>query len=354
MMIDWWHRASWGVLCMAALWCNARAETRFEFSEPQMGVPFRIVMYAGDESTARTAARAAFDRISQLNSILSDYDSDSELSRLSRSSGSGRDVPIGQELWEVLSRGQELAVRSDGAFDVTVGPSVNLWRRARRRHELPEPDLLEKNRLRVGYWNLVLHPQDRSATLKAEGMRLDLGGIAKGFAADQALELLKRGGISRALVAADGDIRVGDPPPGMDGWQIGLATLDVGNSPGVETILLRNAAVSTSGDLSQRLEIGGVRYSHIVDPRSGIGLTDHSLVTVIAPDAMTSDSLATTVSVLGPLKGLELIEAFPGTGARILRQPQDTLEVHQSRRFAELTGSSRPGVPLEKIKSTFP
>ena len=199
MMIDWWHRASWGVLCMAALWCNARAETRFEFSEPQMGVPFRIVMYAGDESTARTAARAAFDRISQLNSILSDYDSDSELSRLSRSSGSGRDVPIGQELWEVLSRGQELAVRSDGAFDVTVGPSVNLWRRARRRHELPEPDLLEKNRLRVGYWNLVLHPQDRSATLKAEGMRLDLGGIAKGFAADQALELLKRGGISRAL-----------------------------------------------------------------------------------------------------------------------------------------------------------
>ena len=123
MMIDWWHRASWGVLCMAALWCNARAETRFEFSEPQMGVPFRIVMYAGDESTARTAARAAFDRISQLNSILSDYDSDSELSRLSRSSGSGRDVPIGQELWEVLSRGQVRVFSGDVGNQIHFDPA---------------------------------------------------------------------------------------------------------------------------------------------------------------------------------------------------------------------------------------
>mgnify|MGYP002631607831 FL=1 len=339
------------MLWLVALCGNVQAQTRFEFSEPQMGVPFRIVVYAVDESTAGTAARAAFERIAQLNSILSDYDSDSELSQLSRSSGSERNVPIGEELWEVLSRGQELAARSFGAFDVTVGPSVNLWRRARRRHELPEPDLLEKNRLRVGYSNLVLHAQTRSATLNVEGMRLDLGGIAKGFAADQALEILKGRGIARALVAADGDIRVGDPPPGREGWQIGLATLDVGNSPGVETILLRNAAVSTSGDLSQRLEIGGVRYSHIVDPRTGIGMTDHSLVTVIASDAMTSDSLATTVSVLGPLKGLELIEAFPGTGARILRQPQDTLEVHESKRFAELTRSPRPAATLDPVDS---
>lgn len=328
--------------CMAAMSAaiSALGESRFAFSQPQMGVPFRIVLYASDDEEARQAAAAAFERIEALNEILSDYEFDSELSSLSRTSGSGKSVPVSEELWNLLSRSQELARRSAGAFDVTVGPSVSLWRRARRKRALPEQELLEKTRARVGFHHLHLNSKARTAKLEIERMRLDLGGIAKGYAADQALEVLKKRGFYRVLVAADGDIRVGDPPPGRDGWRIGIATLDVDEALPGGMAILRNGAISTSGDLSQRLEIDGKRYSHIVDPRTGIGLTDHSLVTVIAPDSTTADSLATTVSVLGPSAGLELIESTLGTAVRIIRQPADKLEIYESKRFEDLAGSN--------------
>lgn len=320
---------------------SSYGESRFEFSQPQMGVAFRIVFYASDGEKARHAAEAAFNRIETLNGILSDYEFDSELSRLSRSSGSGTTMIVSDELWTLLSRSQDLFRSSSGAFDVTVGPCVNLWRRARRKRALPELELLNKTRARIGFQHVDLNTKTRSATLEIEKMRLDLGGIAKGYAADQALELLKELGFNRALVAADGDIRVGDPPPDRDGWQVGVAAIDVEGAPPVQIVLLKNAAISTSGDLSQRLEIDGTRYSHIVDPRTGIGLTDHSLVTVIAPDSMTADSLATTVSVLGPVEGLKLIESVPGVAARIVRQPADRLEVYESIRFKDLANLKR-------------
>lgn len=339
-MIKLFNVARWLCVLSGAALISSQCETRFEFSQPQMGVPFRIVLYAPDERAARDASEAAFARIEEMNGILSDYEFDSELSRLSRSSGSGTAVRISEELWPILIRSQELARRSDGAFDITVGPSVSLWRRARRKRELPAIDLLRKTRDRAGFLNLRLDAQKRSATLLLEGMRLDLGGIAKGYAVDQAMLILKKRGLTHALVAADGDIRVGDPPLGKTGWQIGLAALDVDAAPGSEIVLLSNAAISTSGDLSQRLEIEGKRYSHIVDPRTGIGLTDHSLVTVVAEDSMTADSLATTISVLGPKLGLELIQATPGTSVRILRQPDLTLETYESTGFRELISRS--------------
>src|SRR2546421_126001 len=112
---------------------------RFEFTEPQMGAPFRIVLYALDKPAAEAAVRLAFDRIKQLNDILSDYDTDSELSRLSQTAGSGRCVKVSDDLWRVLERSQDLARRTDSAFDVTVGPAVSLWRKARREKKTPDP-----------------------------------------------------------------------------------------------------------------------------------------------------------------------------------------------------------------------
>ena len=122
-----------------------------------------------------------------------------------------------------------------------------------------------------------------------------------------------------------------DPPPGRSGWRIAIAPLDVAGAPPARHALLRNAAIATSGDIFQRLEIDGLRYSHIVDPRTGIGLTDHSLVTVIAPDCMTADSLATSVSVLGPVAGMDLIERTPRVEASIVRKPGEELEIISSR-----------------------
>ena len=306
---------------------------RFEFSKPQMGAPFRVVLYAGERTQAETAAQAAFRRVEELNGLLSDYDTDSELNQLSRTAGSGKAVSLGSDLWQVLTEAQRYARLSEGAFDVTIGPCVNLWRRARREQRFPDRDRIAEARESVGHEKLRLDPAGRTATLLAPDMKLDLGGIAKGYAVDEAMKVLKAHGIRRALVAAGGDIAVSDPPPGKPGWTIDVGSLDSSNAPAAKSVLLANAALSTSGDVFQHVELNGTRYSHIVDPRTCIGLTDHSLVTVIARDCTSSDVLATAISVLGPEKGIPLVDKIAGVSARIMRKPGDRIEIHESKGF---------------------
>ena len=317
----------------------APALRRLEFTQAQMGLPFRIVLYAPDKQTGEAAATAAFARIQRLNDILSDYDTESELSRLSRTAGSGHAVEVGDDLWRVLRAAEDLAERSGGAFDVTVGPCVSLWRKARREGTLPDPVRLAEARRAVGYQNLRLDSWKHTARLLVPGMKLDLGAIAKGYAADEALAVLRERGLTRALVAGGGDMAVGDPPPGKKGWRIEVAPLDVTNAPPARFVRIAHAGLATSGDSFQHVEIDGVRYSHIVDPLTGVGLTDHSLVTVIARDGMTADSLATAVSVLGADAGLKLIEATRGAAARLVRKPGERIESVESRRFKIFEGS---------------
>jgi thiamine biosynthesis lipoprotein len=308
---------------------------RFEYTQPEMGLPFRMALYAVDQPAAEAASRAAFARISELNTILSDYDTDSELSRLSRTAGEGRAVPVSADLWFALIRSRELAARTGGAFDPTVGPLVGVWRKARREKALPRADSLAEARAAVGWEKLRLDPKARTATLLVPDMRLDLASVAKGYAVDEALKVLRAHGVTRALVAGAGDMAASDPPPGRTGWRIEIATLDVTNAPPSRFVLLRRGALATSGDLFQHVEIDGVRYSHIVDPRTGLGLTDHSLVTVMAPDCATANSVATAASVLGPRAGLKLIEATSHAAGRIVRKPGAAIEVFESRRFRE-------------------
>jgi FAD:protein FMN transferase len=312
---------------------SARSLRRFEFTEPQMGVPFRLVFFTTDQARANAAADKTFARIRELNAILSDYEYDSELSTLSRASGFGTNVAVGPELWFVLNRAQELSRRTDGAFDITVGPVVSLWRKARRERKLPDPTRLAEAMASVGWTNVVLEPKTRSVRLLKPSMRLDLGGIAKGYAADEALRTLKSFGISRALVAAAGDIAVADAPPGKAGWRVEIAALDVTNAPPARFVLLRHAAVSTSGDLFQHVEIDGIRYSHIVNPKTGLGLTDHSLVSIIARDGITADSHSKPASVLPPAEAMKFVEATPGLAGLIVRKPGERIEVMESSRF---------------------
>ena len=308
---------------------------RFEFSGIEMAVPVKIVMYAPDEAMAERARKAVFARIRQLNGIMSDYDPQSEVRKLADTSGGGNAVPVSDDLWRVLSAAVELSGRSDGAFDVTIGPVVRLWRRARRRQELPSPQRIKEAIKLVGYESIRLDPRTRSVELLKPGVGIDLGGIAKGYVIDEALAELRRHGITRALVDAGGDVGLGDPPPEKPGWVIAIASLEPGDPPS-RFLQLSRTAVATSGDTWQYVQIDGRRYSHLVDPRTGIGLTDHSSVTVIAPDAMTADGLASALSVLGPKKGFELIDATPGTAALVVRAPEGKVETSVSRGWAKL------------------
>jgi thiamine biosynthesis lipoprotein len=307
---------------------------RFTYTEPHMGTRFQLILYAPDEATAQRAAKAAFERIAALDGIMSDYRPTSELMRLCQKAG-GEPVRISDDLFTVLWRAQEVAKRSDGAFDVTVGPVVRLWRRARKIKQLPDAEELAKARALVGYEKVHLNEKDRMVQLLKPGMQLDLGGIAKGYAADAALAVLKKHGVERALVAAGGDIAVSGPPPGAEGWTVGIAPLEGPDRKPTRSLRLRDTAVSTSGDAEQFVEIGGQRYSHIVDPRTGIGLIGRSSATVLAPNATTSDALATAVSVLGPERGLKLVEETEGVSAYIVRQTEKGEEVFTSKRFPQ-------------------
>ncbi|MEE2948493.1 MAG: FAD:protein FMN transferase [Verrucomicrobiota bacterium] len=293
---------------------KAQAE-RHEFSRPLMGMAFRIVVYADDADLAKRAARAAFDRVAVLNQIMSDYDPESELSRLSDLAGSGEEARISRELCMVLNRAQKLASDTGGAFDVTAGASVQLWRRARRLKRLPPELLLDSVLKTVGFRRLKLDAKNCTAELTVPGMRLDLGGIAKGHALDEALAVLKRKGLRQVLVSAGGDILAGAAPPEKKGWRVALIGLQEETKP--EFLCLANAAVATSGDLYQFLEVDGMRYSHIVDPRTGRALAQQRLVHVIAPDGVTADSLATAISVMGSVEGLRLVEGDKRLGARV-------------------------------------
>jgi FAD:protein FMN transferase len=299
-----------------------------------MGTTARIVAYATSSEAATAAVRKAFERIRELDSVLSDYQAESELSRLSHQSG-GPPVKVGDDLLRVLLAAQCVASKSDGAFDVTAGPIIRLWRRARRQRALPDEDRLTAAIGLTGFHLLTLDEKRQTAQLAKPGMLLDLGGIAKGYAASEALKSMKQSGIERALVAMGGDIAVSNPPPGKKGWTIEIAALDLPGAPKPSPLLLHNAAVSTSGDAEQHLEIGGVRYSHIVNPKTGKALIGRRSVTVVAATGTDSDALATAVSVMIPEEGLKLVDSMPSAAALIVAQTGQGIRTWKSKRWGK-------------------
>jgi thiamine biosynthesis lipoprotein len=287
------------------------AVTRFEYSQIYMGVRTRLVVYASDETAAVNACRAAFKRVGEVDQAASDYLKDSELNKLCATAAT-RPVALSDDLLTLLVESQALAERSEGAFDITVGPYVRLWRVARKEKKLPAPEALAAAAKVVGWRKLTVDVQSRTARLGVTGMQLDMGGIAKGYAGDCAIQTLREQGIKSALFEAGGDIVISDAPPGEEGWNIELE--DAGpDMP--KSLRLHNCAVSTSGDTMQFVEIDGKRYSHVVDPRTGIGLTTRAMATVVAPKGIWSDALSKPAEMLPKEKLDALLKLYPGTKA---------------------------------------
>jgi thiamine biosynthesis lipoprotein len=272
------------------------------------------VLYAPTDSVARAAARAAFGRIAQLDGDLSDYRADSEVRRIEANAGTW--VNINRSTFEVLSRAIDIARRSKGAFDPTIGPLVALWRTARTTRQLPSAASIDSARALVSYERLELDAERPAARLTRAGMRLDLGGIAKGFILQEALRTLEQRRIPQALLDAGGDIVVGAAPPLQSGWRI-----DIPDDPdfAYRVRAIQHTAVATSGPAYQFVEIGGVRYSHVIDPRTGLGLTNGITARVMAPDGATADALATMLTVVGPDSVQALLAQFSGVTASVRR-----------------------------------
>jgi thiamine biosynthesis lipoprotein len=323
-------------LCIAVALCeDAPALQRFAFTEPVMGTTFRVVLYAPNEAAARIGARAAFDRIEQLDAMMTDYDENSELMKLCAKAG-GPAVKVSDELFDILDKARDFNLKTQGAFDVTVGPVVRLWRKARADGKPPDPANIAKAMELVGADKLVLDPKEHTVQLLKSGMKLDLGGIAKGYAVDKALEVLKAKGFIQALVAGGGDIGLADPPPGKSGWTIDILPLDKAKRDNPVRLVLKQAGISTSGDEEQYLEAaGGKRYSHIVDPRTGKALEGRSSVTVYAPNCTSSDALA-KVGVQGVEAALKTIDALPGTAVLFVVEEKDGIKEYASKAWKDV------------------
>ena len=306
-----------------------------------MGTLVKITVYTRDEQTADRAFRAAFDRIAELDRILSDYKADSELNQLTTTAVT-HPVRVSEELFTVLAASQRLAEATGGAFDITQGPVIRLWREARKSGRVPDDAALQEARNRGGFRKLHLDAARQTAMLDQAGMALDVGAIGKGYAASEALAVLGRLGIRSALVAVSGDLAFSNAPPGQNGWRIDIHPDDPSLS-GVPSVLeLTNAAISTSGATEQHLDVGNRRYSHIIDPSTGVGLIDDITVTVIAPNGLEADGLDTAVSVIGRERGLRLIESRPEIAALIVQRTSDGTVVTMSSRFRSLIEIAKP------------
>ena len=317
------------------------AFSAFEAVEPHMGTLMRIKLYAHDEAQANTALRAAFDRIAQLDDTLSDYKPESELNRVTATAVNSP-VHVSPGLLRILAASQQLSEESGGAFDITLGPVTHLWRQARKANHLPDEAALHAALQRCGYRKMHIDMSKHTVMFDQPGMQLDAGGIAKGYAADEALAVLAKLGIHSALVAASGDLAFSDAPPGQQGWKVGLDSFDKSNAPFTRILMLTNGAVSTSGDTEQHLDANGVRYSHIVDPKDGVGLTKGITVTVVARHGIEADGTTKVVSLLGPGRGLAFIDSHPGLAALVVTKDQGRPRILESSRFGRLPSIPAP------------
>lgn len=267
------------------------------FERGLMGTRFAITCHMDDPSAAKKAAEEAFEKANQINRVASDYIADSELLALGRHPV-GTSVAISPLLFQLISQARDIAGKTSGCFDPSIGPLSQLWRESRRRDRLPDTATLEAARAATGWQKFTLDPNDSAIVFSHPSMRLDLGGIAKGQSADAMLAVMQSNGIQSVCITAGGDVRLGDPPPDSKGWKIGVRTFDKDHDK--RTLVLANCAVSTSGELHQSITIDGTRYSHIIDPGTGLGLTREVAATVIAPTATLSDALATACCAAPP------------------------------------------------------
>lgn len=284
-------------------------------TQMQMGTLVTITSVASDRRHAHEAASAGFQEIRRLEELLSTWIATSELSRVNAAAGR-EPVQVAADTLKVLEASLEIARLTEGGFNILVGPAVEAWS-VLDRQNVPSGVLLEAIRPLTDLRLLHVNAEQRTVYLAKPGMRVDVGGIGKGFAADMAVVAMQKAGASAGVVALSGDIRTfGQLPVGRK-FPIGIR-----HPRRAEAVLafieLQDEAISTAGDYERYFEQDGVRYHHILDPTTLQPARGCQSVTVVARDGLTADGLDTGIFVLGPERGLALVEQLPGVGAVIV------------------------------------
>ncbi|MEP6595178.1 MAG: FAD:protein FMN transferase, partial [Ginsengibacter sp.] len=265
---------------------------RFTFSQPKMGSPFTIIFYSTDSVQANITAEQCFQLVDSLVIIYSDYLDSSELNKLCATAGKTHNyAQVSPALFDILLLSKIAYEKSNGTFEITLGPLTKLWRKARKEKIFPDNATVKEKLALTGFNKIKIDSATQRVLLLQPGMQLDLGGIAQGYIGQRVIDFLKEKNIDDALVDVSGDIVTIGAPPNTNGWTVGI------NVPGKtaelqkQALLISNKAVTTSGDAYQYMEHNGKRYSHIIDPKTGYGITSQKNVTVIANDGTTADWL---------------------------------------------------------------
>ncbi|NMD43665.1 MAG: FAD:protein FMN transferase [Firmicutes bacterium] len=314
--------------------CSTAGGKLFGYSELLMDTDIELQFYCRSSGESRRVKQALFNEMGRLEQLLSCSDPGSEVSAINRAAGK-EPVPVSPETAAVIRKALECSSISSGAFDPTIAPLLERWGFREGRYRIPPPEELAQFRAVVDY--RLLEAKDGAIYLPRAGMALDLGGIAKGYIVDRGLDLLAEAGISHALINAGGDVGILGPKADGSSWRVGLKHPRGG---GIIAVIPRDkrGAIVTSGDYERFFEEDGVRYQHILDPRTGMPASALLSVTVVAPTAVEADALSTALFVLGPQRGLALVENLPEVEAVMITPQLELLISSGLRGLVERSG----------------
>ncbi len=278
-----------------------------------MGTLVRVELWSEERAAGEAAIAAVMERMHQIDETMSPFKPESELSRINRDASTAA-VPISRSMVDVIARSIEFSELSEGAFDITFASVGHLYDyRLRIR---PNDQELAQARAAIGFRNLILDPQACTIRFARPGVRIDLGGFAKGLAVDDGAAILRSRGVRNGIVTAGGDSHLLGDRRGRP-WTIGIRDPRKAGEM-VAVLPLQDVALSTSGDYERYFEQDGVRYHHLIDPATGKSPSGVRSVTVVAPDGLTSEALTKCVFVMGVEKGMRLIESFDGVDAVVV------------------------------------
>ncbi|MCX5687626.1 MAG: FAD:protein FMN transferase [Candidatus Omnitrophica bacterium] len=277
-----------------------------------------ISCYSNDKDKAISAINAAFKEMERIENVFSKFDENSEVSRINKLAGLDK-LSVSKEVFNLTERSIYYSRISEGAFDITVAPFMDIWGFVLRHNSIPDTDAIEKALKYVGYKNIELKSEDMSIKFLNKGTKIDFGGIAKGYAVDRARDILISRGIKNSLINLGGNIFALGNAPGKKNWKIGVQ--DPRNKGKLlHSFELTDRAISTSGNYERFFEIKGKRYSHIINPITGIPCQGIISVTVVADSAEEADALSTAIFVMGEEKGLNLAKSIKSIKVLILKE----------------------------------
>jgi thiamine biosynthesis lipoprotein len=301
-----------GLLCF-----TTQAQGIYKRELGLMGSKFDITVVANSQQEANDYIDLAVDEIQRIENLISSWKPSSQTSEINRQAGK-KAVKVNDELFQLIKRSVSISKITDGAFDISFAAIDKIWNFNGEESEMPEPDLIYSSVKAIGFRHIELDEEDSTVFLLQKGMKIGFGAIGKGYAADKAKQLLIKEGVTAGIINASGDMNTWGTQPNGKAWKVAI-TNPIDQSKNYGLFELQDNAVVTSGNYEKFLIIGGERYAHIIDPRTGMPTKGILSVTVFAPKAELADALATSVFVMGVDVGLNLINQLPEVEAIIVK-----------------------------------